>query len=413
MERAPPPEPPAPAAPATPDPTPVVLGPPTCADLVRRAVDCTPSLANLQDKAVQDCVVEADDPGHDELLACARSETCEAFLHCGNAVDAKYQQAREARRVARKVDALEQQLTSGHWRDAYDDCDTLRELAEKHAPMKAVCAKTVRAGHAALTTSVTKMRDQLSAEDTFNVCEDLQELAAQVNAASLGAAMQLCAEVALIGRVKAAKSAVVRAIKAGSGPIPDECEWAVKDLQKVKGAWANRQLLEIKAACYQELPKRAATGLTGRLTALRDSGGPVTGAPCRNLKPILAQLDAPKAAALKELCAEVAVLSTLAKATQDAAAAIAQSVPRVPVRCASALQRLDKVGSVWAKSKAAELAGKCYSELGVIVLEEHVPKMKFVCAYQAKKVFQGVRKYALSSPRLDELMKSAAPLCDK
>jgi len=384
-----------------------------CAALVATVIQCNPSLAGLRAKAVEDCEKQRDDLGHDELLACAGASDCDVFRACGEAVDTKYQAQREAQRVAKRVAALRAQMSKGKWQAATDECATMGADADKYDDLKTACADAVRGGHKALVGELTKMRDELSPMESFAKCLDLTEAAGRLTEADVAGAKQLCAELKVVGRIQAVDEAVETAVTSGKGRLPYECEWAVKDLEKLKGEWAKAQLTRVRAACFESLPKRIAGSVVEQLTKLRDAGVPPKKSMCWNLKQLLEKLPEGQADDVRQLCAEVGVLGALSAAMTEVSAALAEKSPNVPYRCASALGKLEKIGSKWATARSAELARKCYLELGEVVLRAHVPKMKYVCAYQAKKVYQGVKKYALSSPELDGLMGRAAKLCGK
>ena len=63
--------------------------------------------------------------------------------------------------------------------------------------------------------------------------------------------------------------------------------------------------------------------------------------------------------------------------------------------------------------KLKEVVKACFVVAGQHVLAARLPKMKYVCDFNVKKIYTAVQKYQLKDPAIDAHIEAAKTLCDK
>ena len=64
----------------------------------------------------------------------------------------------------------------------------------------------------------------------------------------------------------------------------------------------------------------------------------------------------------------------------------------------------------WAKAQIKKLAQACYVGVGQFVLQARAEKMN-ICEFEVRKVLDGLSKYKLADPSIDELVVIAKAKC--
>ncbi|MDX9719389.1 MAG: hypothetical protein RBU37_01485 [Myxococcota bacterium] len=170
---------------------------------------------------------------------------------------------------------------------------------------------------------------------------------------------------------------------------------------------------EIKAKCA-EFSQQVITALTTEITTLRDEGKEDSEmwTKCYNLEEAAKKVSEEDGKKAKQLCEEAKAAADMKKTMELAQKNIDNKIIDFPWECDNTVEALEKIVSDWSKEKVAEVAKKCYLELGTIIMADKVPGMKYSCSYPLEKIIKGAVKWNLSSPEFDALREQAKPLCE-
>jgi hypothetical protein len=115
----------------------------------------------------------------------------------------------------------------------------------------------------------------------------------------------------------------------------------------------------------------------------------------------------------KEACAEMAAAENAARGIAEAKANAAAKRSQFPYQCRITLDELARIETPWAKQRTRELARACYVDLGAVVVELEVPKMRYLCPFQVREWMAQVAKHDLVTkfPELEASMKKLPPKC--
>lgn len=151
------------------------------------------------------------------------------------------------------------------------------------------------------------------------------------------------------------------------------------------------------------LPARATAATMKEITAKRDAGKvSYEDVKCWDLKRYAKKAGPAEFKKADLLCKEIALARTVKKVKEAVAKNLRKASPILPYGCfASQLDTYSKLGSPYAKKAVALLVNECYQKLGLYILEKNVPK-------QSKDVYEGIKRYKITGPKIDALMKKAA-----
>lgn len=388
----------------------------SCGDFTDKLVECKPNQKDLKEKIKEDCEeqLKSDTAGMVENLNCATESDCDDFEECVKDVHKKFRKERQAARIAERMTGLEKFVEDKKWKEAAQICRTFADAVEDNPVFQKLCNQTAKGATAELFIELTKMRDDLAPKDEFSKCQDLKSMAKKNSDEDALKAEELCKEVKVAGRVKKVFDAIDVAVKEGKGRVPFECEWAIKDLSKLDSEWGKKTTTKVKKACDEDLPKKLMKSGMDALKKMRDTGETKDAfSKCFDLQRLTKELGDEEKKAAKTLCEETKASKDAHEALAEAANAAKDKKDQLPFKCGWAIEKLEKVDTDWAKEMAKKVAQECFVTAGQHVLAAKVPKMKYVCDFNVKKVFQGVAKYQLKDPAIDSWIEKSKKLCDK
>ncbi len=206
-------------------------------------------------------------------------------------------------------------------------------------------------------------------------------------------------------------------------------ERAKEDIKDIEAAITDAKWTETPTGCYlledDDTPagikeacakffEAAHVGLTTQLTEARDNSTKLEDrhTMCFRLSDAAEKTGKDKAAA-ETLCKEVDLAAVIPEIVAEVDTFIGEKKAEIPFNCTYNIDRLAELESEWAKGAAQELAKKCFLQLGQVVLDTHVPGMKYSCNFHVKKVFEAAKKFNLSGEAFDARIEEAKALCDK
>ncbi len=169
---------------------------------------------------------------------------------------------------------------------------------------------------------------------------------------------------------------------------------------------------ELKAKC-KGLPAKATAALMKDITAKRDAGKvSYKEVKCWDLKRYAKKAGPAVLKKAEVLCKEIALARDVKSVKEAVAKNLKKASPYLPYQCSEKqLTKYRKLGTPYAKKVVGLIINECYKKLGLYILQKKVPKMKYSC--WSKDVYNGIKKYKITSPKIDELMKKAAEKCEK
>jgi hypothetical protein len=169
---------------------------------------------------------------------------------------------------------------------------------------------------------------------------------------------------------------------------------------------------DLKEKC-KGLPVKAVAALTKEITANRDAGKTSSKhVKCWDLKRIAKKAGPAHQKKAELLCKEITLARDAKTVLEKVAKNLKKGSPSLPYYCYERqLKKYEKLGTPFAKKTVGVIVNACYKKLGLYILQKKVPKMKYGC--YIKDLYKGIKKYKITGPKIDELMKQAATLCDK
>ncbi len=175
--------------------------------------------------------------------------------------------------------------------------------------------------------------------------------------------------------------------------------------------WKDDLTGDLKEQC-KGMPTKATDALMKKITAKRDAGK-VTykDVKCWDLKSYAKKAGPSALKKADTLCKEIALARDVNRLKENVAKNLQKAKPLMPYRCnEKQLEKYRKLGTPYANKAVGIMINECYKKLGLYILQKKVPKMKGFCYF--KKVYQGIKKYKITGPKIDELMKKAAEKCE-
>lgn len=297
-------------------------------------------------------------------------------------------------------------------------CRLLKDELDGHDTLGELCEEARRGGYESLRAALESVRDELRTDsETFGLCLDLKDAAAVVGPEAVPGAEKLCLEAGAVEHVVRAHAAIEAAVAKGEARVPFECGTALSRLGELTGsAWAAAQRRDVTQKCHVELPKRLMEPAMASLAQARDSGelGDAL-TRCWTLERMVEDWPEAERKPTATLCGELRQVANVARADELLDTAIAGRKDMLPYPCTSTLTSLSKLDSDWSRKTAARLAQRCFVDLGRFVLAARVPKMRYVCDFNVRRVMEGLARYRISSPALDVLVARAhsTRLCER
>jgi dGTP triphosphohydrolase len=176
--------------------------------------------------------------------------------------------------------------------------------------------------------------------------------------------------------------------------------------------WKDELTDEFKSKC-KGLPAKAADALMKEHTAKRDAGKvSYKEVKCWDLKRYAKKAGPDKLKKAELLCKEIALARDVNSVKEAVAKNLKKASPYLPYQCSERqLKKYRKLGTPYAKKAVGIIVQECYKKLGVYILQKKLPKQKYTC--WVKDVYKGIKKYKITGPKIDELMKKAAEKCEK
>ncbi len=176
--------------------------------------------------------------------------------------------------------------------------------------------------------------------------------------------------------------------------------------------WKDDLSDDLKAKC-KGLPAKAAGALMKDITAKRDAGKvSYKEVKCWDLKRYAKKAGPAELKKAEALCKEIALARDVKSVKEAVAKNLKKSSPYLPYQCSEKqLTKYRKLGTPYAKKAVGLIINECYKKLGLYILQKKVPKQKYSC--WSKDVYKGIKKYKITGPKIDELMKKAAEKCEK
>jgi len=176
--------------------------------------------------------------------------------------------------------------------------------------------------------------------------------------------------------------------------------------------WKDDLSDDFKAKCAK-LPAKAAGALLKEIAANRDAGKVShKEVKCWDLKRYAKKAGPELQKKAELLCKEIALARDVNTVKESVAKNLKKASPYLPYQCnESQLDKYRKLGTPYAQKAVGVIVDECYKKLGLYMLEKKVPKMKYGC--YIKDLYNGIKKYKITDPKIDELMKKAAELCEK
>lgn len=371
----------------------------TCAQLVDKMAECKPDRFPADKKAtiIEKC--EKESVKDAAMLAAAGpcvSKSCDEFESC---MDAAQEAGRKTKYLADIKEASEK-------KDYSKISYTCERIVEKKTD-----AELVKACQDLAKTATTDLKGQLDKlladkkDDEKFLCGDYKQFAKIVSEEEGKSAETFCSEFS--GKVRAgAKSAeITKATEAKDWKTSAIYSCPDTDEEKKKEA-------DLAAACLDFYTK-ATADLTAGLTKARDELKGDDAFVCLDLKRYAKKVSDDEEKKANTLCDEVDWADDVSKTLAAVKEATAKG--EVPFECGYTGEKLDGLGTDWAKAQSAALAKECYVVLGKAVIEKQLPEMKYTCDYQVKKVLEGLDKYKLTDPSLDTVLanENLKKLCNR
>ncbi len=176
--------------------------------------------------------------------------------------------------------------------------------------------------------------------------------------------------------------------------------------------WKDDLSDDLKSKC-KGLPAKAADALMKDITAKRDAGKvKYKNVKCWDLKRYAKKAGPAKQKAAETLCKEIALARDVNTVKDSVAKNLKKASPYLPYQCGERqLNKYRKLGTPFAKKAIKQIINECYKKLGAYILEKKLPKQKYSC--WVKDVYKGIKKYKITGPKIDDLMKKAAEKCEK
>jgi hypothetical protein len=176
--------------------------------------------------------------------------------------------------------------------------------------------------------------------------------------------------------------------------------------------WKDDLSDDLKARC-SGLPAKAAASLMKDIAAKRDAGKvSYKETKCWDLKRYAKKAGPAELAKAALLCQEISFARDVNRLKESVAKQLAKASPYLPYYCTERqLDKYRKIGTPYAKKAVGFVIDECYKKLGLFILEKKVPKQKYSC--RVTNVYNGIKKYKITGPKIDELMKKAAAKCEK
>lgn len=169
---------------------------------------------------------------------------------------------------------------------------------------------------------------------------------------------------------------------------------------------------DLKKEC-EGLPKKAFDALLKDYTAKRDQGKTdYKEVNCYSLKRLGKEAGGDKEKVADTLCKEIDLVRNVTRTKKDIEKQLTASSPYPPYNCwEKQLEKVDEIGTPFAKKLKAELIELCFKKLGKVILQKKVPTMSSYCSVE--KTYKGIKKYGIKDPDIDKLMEDAKKACEK
>lgn len=176
--------------------------------------------------------------------------------------------------------------------------------------------------------------------------------------------------------------------------------------------WKDEMSDKLKDKC-KLLPAKAAAALMKEITAKRDAGKVgYKHVKCWDLKRYAKKAGPAELKKADLLCKEIALARDVKNVQENVAKNLKKASPHLPYKCyEKQLETYRKLGTPFAKKAVALMINECYRKLGLYILQKKVPKQTYSC--WTKDVYNAIKKYKITGPKIDELMKKAAEKCEK
>lgn len=176
--------------------------------------------------------------------------------------------------------------------------------------------------------------------------------------------------------------------------------------------WKDDLSDELKAKC-KELPAKATDALMKEIAGKRDADKiSHKDVKCWDLKRYAKKAGPAELKKAELLCKEISLARDVKRIKESVAKNLKKGSPSLPYQCyETQLKKYRKLGTPYAKKSVGIIINECYKKLGLYILQKMVPKQKYIC--RVRDVYKGIKKYKLTGPKMDELMKKAAEKCDK
>jgi hypothetical protein len=360
---------------------------------------------------VRQCSEESSAAELNLMIPCVRKPDCSTFKACMEESEKKARKLTRDRRMKTRVASLAEDIETKNWKHANDTCRLYS--GENHPDFLKLCDQ-VQAGYIkSLQAELESQRDKLKVEPgAYGRCLDLKSGAKLISDEMAQQAQLLCREIEAAKGVIRAREEIVSTLSEGKGRVPYECSSVIKELERLGTDWSTKARNILKKECEQDLPRQLVQDHVEDLSRMRDSGDTRDGfSKCFDLKRLTKSLAEEEQAKARALCDEVDAADDVKQAHKEAQRAINNQVAKIPFKCGWSLGKLEKLKNrEWAKAQLAKLSKACYVGVGLFVLQARAERMN-VCEFEVRKVLDGLAKYQLSDPSIDELVQIAKAKC--
>jgi hypothetical protein len=268
----------------------------TCEALIDKLIECSDEKPSDSEKKefLEKCEKNKDNDRFKAMMTCTSESSCGAFEKC---TEKKREEARLAEELkelkekpedgqytcerllkdsdtkdnedvkaacavvhetlgAAKLAEIKKEADGGNASSAIRSCGyALKdEVLAANEALKTYCDKLPGDVVKALTKTVTELRDG-GKKVEFKVCYDLEQIAEKTGEEAGKAAKTLCREAKSAEKIAATLEKIKEELRTDSPSYVYDCDYRMKDLQKLDSEWAKKAMAPLTKACFQDLGK--------------------------------------------------------------------------------------------------------------------------------------------------------------
>ena len=308
-----------------------------------------------------------------------------------------------------KLKQVKGALNQGRLNEAHQIC--LTRSRTESPEYKAACKAVKRTIFEHLEKALGAERASFSSTDNTARCRTLLKMVGEIAPLRVANVQALCSDLKASQSLGKAKLAIGRKLMDLTLIHPYECDFAKKEIAKLKTDFASTLQTEWNNTCGDFGGIYIAVFDKRWREARAKTDSSLKSFPCATTVLAKDKLDPKQYGYLVEICAEVKAEKVARTAIHAAREDIADSAPTVDYRCSQAAELLGALNTTWAAKRRTDLLTACDLQLGKVMVERY-PKTKFLsCPWQLKAWFSQAAAHGRNVASIKALTESVRARC--